>query len=267
MGVYRPPNLSQRCTIGSTNLDTIADILALADQYERELPPIPTPPQLPKGKEIAGFIDHTLLKPEATAEQVKVICQEALQHQFASVCINPAYVPLVAGLLSGSPVATCTTVGFPLGASLPSLKAFETLSCIEHGATEIDMVMNVGALKGQAYGMVLNDVQAVVQVAHNQRHLVKVILETCLLTRKEKIIACLLCQASGADYVKTSTGFNTAGATVEDVNLMYRVVGTTTKVKAAGGIRDLQAALAMIQAGASRIGTSASLAIIKEASG
>jgi deoxyribose-phosphate aldolase len=248
-------------------MDVLAELLDLAEAYERELPAPPAPLRLPVGKEIASWIDHTLLKPEATAAQVKVVCQEALTYGFASVCVNPAFVPLIAGFLSGSKVAVCSVVGFPLGATLPTQKVIETLSCLNSGATEIDMVLNVGALKGQAYGQVLNEIQAVAQVAHNERAIVKVILENALLTRQEKIIACLICQSAGADFVKTSTGFGPGGATVEDVDLMYRIVGRNLKVKAAGGIRDLKAAQAMIGAGASRLGASAGVQIVHEAPG
>jgi deoxyribose-phosphate aldolase len=246
-------------------MDLIPDLLDLAEQYDHDLPALKVPVQPPAGAEIAAWIDHTLLKPEATAEQIKKLCQEAQQNHFASVCVNPAYVPLAHGLLVNSDVPVCTVVGFPLGADLPTLKVVETLTCLEAGAVEIDMVLNIGALKSQAYGLVLNDILAVSQVVHNQSGLLKVILETTLLTRKEKIIACLFCRAAGAEFVKTSTGFSSGGATVEDVDLMYRVVGPEVKVKASGGIRDYKTALAMIQAGASRIGASAGVQIIKEA--
>lgn len=245
-------------------MDTIADLLNQASAYEKELPASPPSLVPPQGIEIAGWIDHTLLKPEATAAQIRTLCDEARQYNFASVCINPAFVPLAAGLLQGSAVMVCTVVGFPLGATLPAQKVFEALSCINNGAVEIDMVLNIGALKGQAYGQVLNEIQSVAQIAHNQRAIVKVILETALLTRQEKIIACLISKAAGADFVKTSTGFGPGGATVEDVDLMRRVVGTELDVKAAGGIRTLADARAMIQAGASRLGASAGVKIIKE---
>jgi deoxyribose-phosphate aldolase len=246
-------------------MEKLAELIDLASEYERQLPVPPLALQMPQGAAIASWIDHTLLKPEATAQQVKVLCQEAKQHHFATVCVNPVFVPLASGLLAGSGVPVCCVVGFPLGASLPTQKALETLSGLEHGAREIDMVLHVGALKGQAYGQVLNEIQAVVQVSHNQGALVKVILETSLLTREEKIIACLISQAAGADFVKTSTGFSSGGATVEDVDLMYRVVGQNVRVKASGGIRSLEAARAMIAAGASRIGTSSGVQIVTEA--
>jgi deoxyribose-phosphate aldolase len=246
-------------------MTTLSDILQLAKNYENTLPPIPELPVAPQGAEISRWIDHTILKPEATAQQVKKICEEALEYNFASVCVNPSFASLAAGLLSGSEVETCTVVGFPLGATLPTVKMAETLTVIAMGATEIDMVINIGALKAQAYGQVLNDIEAVVQAAHNQRAIVKSIIETALLTRQEKIIACLLCKEAQADFVKTSTGFSTAGATVEDVELMRRVVGAKMGVKAAGGIRNLNDAQAMIAAGASRLGASAGVAILEEA--
>lgn len=247
-------------------MDTIAEILELARHYEEEgLPPLPALPALPEGAAIAGWIDHTLLKPEATAEQIRDLCQEARTHGFAAVCINPVYVSLAAGLLHGSPVRVCTVIAFPLGASLPTYKALEALACISAGAHEVDMVMNIGALKGAAYGLVLNDVAAVVQVAHNQKAIVKVILENAFLTRREKIVASLLCKAAGADFIKTSTGFAASGATIEDVELMKRVVGESVQVKAAGGIRDYATARAMIAAGATRLGASAGVRIVQEA--
>jgi deoxyribose-phosphate aldolase len=243
----------------------LSELLSQAQDYEHELPPAPALLGIPQGKEIAGWIDHTLLKPEATAAQIQILCQEAMQHHFASVCINPAFVTLASGLLRNAREVVCTVVGFPLGASLPEYKVFETLACVNAGAAEIDMVLNVGALKGQAYGLVLNEIQAVAQTAHNQGAIVKVILETVLLTTREKIIACLISKAAGADFVKTSTGFGAGGATVEDVELMRRVVGATMGVKAAGGIRTLADALAMIRAGANRLGASAGVKIVQEA--
>lgn len=246
-------------------MQTIGDLLTLAAAYDQELPPAPPALEVPSGAQIAGWFDHTLLKPDATAAQVKTVCQEALEYKFASVCINPAYVPLAAGLLAPARLPVCTVVGFPLGATLPEFKVFETLACINAGASEIDMVINIGALKGAAYGLVLNDVSAVVQTAHNQGALVKVILENGLLTRQEKIIGCLLCKAAGADFVKTATGFGYGGATVEDVALMRRVVGAEMGVKAAGGVRKLAEAQAMILAGANRLGTSAGVTIVQEA--
>ncbi len=240
-------------------------LLSLAQEYEHQLPPALAESTPPVGKEIAGWIDHTLLKPEATAAQIRTLCQEAMQYHFASVCINPVYVPLACGMLRDAKENVCSVVGFPLGATLPEHKVYEALACINYGASEIDMVMNVGALKSEAYGLVFNEVLSVAGVAHNQGAILKVILETVLLTRLEKITACLICQAAGADFVKTSTGFGTGGATVEDVELMRRVVGSEMGVKAAGGIRSYADAVAMIRAGASRLGASAGIKIVQEA--
>ncbi len=248
-------------------MTTIPELLKQAKAYQKESPPAPAPLPPPRGPEIARWIDHTLLKPEATVHQVKQLCQEALEYNFASVCINPSFVPLAAGLLQGSEVETCTVVGFPLGATLPTVKMVETLTVIAMGATEIDMVINIGALKAEAYGQVLNDIEIVVGAAHNQGAIVKVIIETALLTQLEKIMACLLCKEAKADFVKTSTGFSTAGASAPDVELMRCVVGAKMGVKAAGGIRNLADAQAMIAAGASRLGASAGVAILKEAQG
>jgi deoxyribose-phosphate aldolase len=243
----------------------LSQLISLAHDYEQELPPAPVQLNVPVGKEIAGWIDHTLLKAEATAAQIRVLCQEAMEHHFASVCINPVFVPLACGLLRVAKENICTVVGFPLGAVLPEFKVFETLACINAGAVEIDMVINIGALKSEAYGLVLNEIQAVTGTAHNQGALVKVILETALLTRREKIITCLISQAAGADFVKTSTGFGTGGATIEDVALMRRVIGSEMGVKAAGGIRSYFDAVAMIKAGANRLGASAGVKIVQEA--
>jgi deoxyribose-phosphate aldolase len=243
----------------------LAQLISLANEYEHQLPPAPAPLSLPVGKEIAGWIDHTLLKPEATAAQIRTLCQEAMQHHFVTVCINPVYVPLACGMLMDAKENVCTVIGFPLGAVLPEFKVYETLACTNAGASEIDMVINVGALKSEAYGLVMNEVQAVTGTAHNQGALVKVILENSLLTRREKIIACLISQSAGADFVKTSTGFGTGGATVEDVELMRRVIGSDMGVKAAGGVRTYADAMAMIKAGANRLGASAGVKIIQEA--
>jgi deoxyribose-phosphate aldolase len=246
-------------------MQSLNDLLKLSTTYEKEVPPRTDTPVMPRGTEIAAFIDHTLLKPEATAAQIQKLCQEAQEHQFAAVCVNPAYVPLAAGLLARTPVQVCTVVGFPLGASLASYKMIEALACMQAGASEIDMVINIGALKGEAYGMVLNEVEALAQAAHNQGGILKVIIETALLTTREKIIACLIGKEAGADFVKTSTGFAAAGATASDVELMRRVVGADLGVKAAGGVRTLVDALAMIRAGATRIGSSAGVQIMREA--
>ncbi|WP_018131857.1 deoxyribose-phosphate aldolase [Effusibacillus pohliae] len=218
---------------------------------------VPLPPE-----KLASAIDHTLLKPDATPDQVKQLCREAKQFQFASVCVNPVYVPLAADELTGSGVKVCTVIGFPLGATGSPVKAFETENAIANGATEVDMVIPVGLLKAGDYRAVLEDIRAVVRAANGQA-LVKVIIETSLLTEKEKIAACLLAKQAGADYVKTSTGFSSGGATKEDIALMRAAVGPRMGVKASGGIRTREAALAMLAAGATRIGASASVAIVQ----
>ena len=245
----------------SANLDKI---LSLADEYLRELPPVLVPLTAPSGAALAGWIDHTILKPDARSEQVRKLCEEARQYQFATVCVNPAYVSLCAELLAGSGVDVCSVVGFPLGATFPEMKAAETRMAIAAGATEIDTVINIGALKSADYSLVLRDVQAVVHAAAGKAH-VKVILEMCYLDLREKIIGCLVCKEAGADFVKTSTGFGPSGATVEDVILMRRLVGAEMGVKAAGGIRTLDDAVRMIAAGANRLGASAGISILKEA--
>ncbi len=210
---------------------------------------------------IASCIDHTLLKPEATKAQVEQLCAEAKEYQFASVCINPYHVELAYSLLKDTPVLVCTVVGFPLGATTSEQKAAETAQAVRQGAAEIDMVINIGALKAGDTDVVENDIRAVVQAAEGK--LVKVIIETCLLTEEEKVLACELSMKAGAHYVKTSTGFSTGGATAEDIALMRKVVGDKLGVKASGGVRDLEAAKKMIAAGASRIGSSNSVAIAK----
>lgn len=240
-------------------------ILSLTDEYEHTLPPAPPPFPLPTGAGLAAWIDQTLLKPEATSAEICQLCIEARQLQFASVCVNPSYVPLAAGLLAGSATKVCTVIAFPFGANLPEIKAQETHSLIEKGATEIDMVINLGALKDQDPALALEDVQAVVHAAMGKAK-VKVIIETALLTRREKIMACLISKTAGADFVKTSTGFGPGGATVEDVALMRRVVGEQMGVKASGGIRTLKTAQALISAGANRVGASAGVSILQEAS-
>lgn len=212
-------------------------------------------------KELARFIDHTLLKPEATPSQIKKLCEEAKKYSFASVCVNPTNVALAAKLLDGSVVKVCTVIGFPLGANTSFVKAAETRDAVANGATEIDMVINVGALKAKNYDQVESDIRAVVEAAGG--NLVKVIIETCLLTDDEKVKACELSKKAGADFVKTSTGFNKSGATPEDIALMRKTVGAKMGVKASGGVRDTEAALAMIKNGATRIGASASIAILE----
>ncbi len=212
---------------------------------------------------LAAMIDHTLLKPDATAEQVKKVCREALKYKFASVCVNSSYIPLVAEALRGSGVKACSVIGFPLGAAATKAKVSEAEEAIENGAAEIDMVINVGALKSGDPDAVKNDIEAVVAAA-KERAVVKVIIETCLLTEEQKVTACMLAKAAGADFVKTSTGFSAGGATVEDIQLMRRTVGPEMGVKASGGIRDYETAMKMIEAGASRVGASASVEIVKK---
>jgi deoxyribose-phosphate aldolase len=216
---------------------------------------------------LAATIDHTLLKPTATEEQIRVLCTEALEYRFASVCVHPCWVELCAKLLENSPVKVCTVLGFPLGATLPEVKAFEAQRCIALGATELDMVMNLGALKSRQLDLVKDDIAAVVNVAHPLGALVKVIIETGYLTEEEKVTACQLARAAGADYVKTSTGFGPGGATVEDVALMRRVVGPEMGVKASGGVKTASEARAVIAAGATRIGSSSGIRIVSEEEG
>jgi len=208
------------------------------------------------------YIDHTLLKPEATEADIKKLCSEAREYHFYSVCVNSSYVELASMELSGSQTKVCAVVGFPLGAMELNSKAFEADQACLHGATEIDMVIHVGALKEGRYDYVANDIAAVVSVAADYDAKVKVILETCLLTKEEIVKACELAVQAGADFVKTSTGFSTGGATVEDVALMRTTVGDRAQVKASGGIRDIEKAKEMIAAGADRLGTSASIAIV-----
>ena len=214
---------------------------------------------------IARLIDHTLLKPEATREDIRKLCREARQYGFASVCLNPCWVRLAAAELAGSSVKVCTVAGFPLGASLGRIKAAEAQAAVEEGAREIDMVVNVGELRSGDHEAVKADIQAVVEASHRGGALVKVILETALLDDHQKAIACTLARLAGADFVKTSTGFGPAGATVHDVTLMRMVVGPEMGVKAAGGIRSLEDLEKMVQAGATRIGASASVKIVEAA--
>lgn len=219
----------------------------------------------PARASLAGMIDHTLLKPDATPDQIAQLCYEARKYGFATVCINPTHVPLAAQLLRGSAVGVCTVVGFPLGATPPEVKAYEAQVALDQGATEIDMVINIGALKARDYEMVARDIRAVVRVCHARTPpaLVKVIIEAVLLTDQEKIAGCLLSKESSADYVKTSTGFAAGGATVADVELMRRTVGPRMGVKAAGGVRTRDEAEAMVAAGATRIGASAGVKIVQ----
>ena len=214
-------------------------------------------------KTIAAMIDHTLLKPEATPAQIEKLCAEAAEYHFASVCVNPVYIPLAARLLKGTGVKVCCVVGFPLGAIAPEQKAAEAASCAAMGAEELDMVIHVGAAKAGDWALVQRDIEGVVKAAAG--HTVKVIIETCLLTDEEKVKACEAAKAAGAHFVKTSTGFSTGGATTHDIALMRKTVGPEMGVKASGGIRDDETAMAMIEAGANRIGASAGIAIVAAA--
>jgi deoxyribose-phosphate aldolase len=211
---------------------------------------------------IASLIDHTLLKQNATQDQIEKLCEEAKNYTFASVCVNPTWVKLSAQLLKDSPVKVCTVIGFPLGASTSEVKAFETKNAIENGADEIDMVLNVGALKDSDYNFVQKDIEAVVEAAKGKA-IVKVILETCLLTNEEIKKASELSKVAGADFVKTSTGFSTSGATVEAVKIMRETVGADLGVKASGGVRNLEDLQSMVDAGASRIGASSGVEIMQ----
>ncbi|WP_404403967.1 deoxyribose-phosphate aldolase [Jeotgalibacillus malaysiensis] len=212
--------------------------------------------------QIAKMIDHTLLKPEATKEQITKLCEEAAEHGFMSVCVNPYWVKLSAELLHSTDVKVCTVIGFPLGASATETKAFETKQAIEDGATEVDMVINIGALKSGDFDTVKQDIQAVTAAAKGKA-LSKVIIETSLLTEEEKVKACKLAVEAGTDYVKTSTGFSGGGATPEDIALMRKTVGPDLGVKASGGVRSAEDAQAMIDAGATRLGASAGIKIVQ----
>jgi deoxyribose-phosphate aldolase len=213
--------------------------------------------------ELARYIDHTILKPDAKEGDIIKLCREALEYKFASVCVNASNVKLADSFLRGTEVKVCTVVGFPLGATTKETKAFEAAQAIESGASEVDMVINIGALKSGKLEIVEEDIKAVAD-ACKDKSLLKVIIETCLLTDEEKVTACELSKRAGANYVKTSTGFSTKGATVEDITLMRRIVGPDMGVKAAGGIRNLETVLKMIEAGATRIGASASISILNE---
>lgn len=217
-------------------------------------------------KNIANMIDHTLLKADATKEQLEILCQEAKTHGFFSVCVNPTWIEKAVELLKGSDVKVCTVIGFPLGASTSETKSFETKDAIQKGAREVDMVINIGKLKDGDDAAVEQDIRRVVEAAEGKA-LVKVIIETSLLTKEEKIRACQLAVKAGADYVKTSTGFSTGGATVEDIKLMRETVGPEIGVKASGGVRNREGVEAMVEAGATRIGASSSVAIVQGETG
>jgi deoxyribose-phosphate aldolase len=217
--------------------------------------------------EVARLIDHTLLQPESTEAQIQQLCREAKQYRFYSVCVNPTWVSLARNLLVDSPVKVSTVVGFPFGSTLPEVKAFETERAIQSGAHEIDMVINVGRLKSGNHQTVFQDVTSVVAVAKRSGALVKAIIETALLTEEEKVAACVLAQAGGADFIKTSTGFSTSGANVADVTLIRRVVGPTMGIKASGGVRSIQLLQELVAAGATRIGARYSLKLMEELAG
>lgn len=246
------------------------DLQRIADRVRQLIPagqpaaPAAPPPVSPD--QLAQMIDHTLLKPEATAADIETLCDEAKRHQFYSVCVNPTYVRQCRTLLRGSPVKLCCVVGFPLGAQAPEIKAMEARKAIREGANEIDMVINIGALKSKDEALVLRDIRAVVEACRDGRALSKVIFETALLSDEEKVRACELSMKAGADYVKTSTGFSSGGATAEDIALMAKTVAPRKLgVKASGGIRTYDDAVTMILAGATRIGASASVKIVGEA--
>ncbi len=241
------------------------------ERVTRELAAAPSDSEAPEADltpaEIARLIDHTLLKPEAVESQIHTVCQEALTYGFASVCVNPTWIPLCVELLAGSDVNPCATIGFPLGAMTTASKAFEAADAIGLGATEVDMVINIGRLRDGAWEAVFQDIATVAEVAHGGGARLKVILETCLLTDEEKIAGSLLTKLAGADFVKTSTGFNKAGATLPDVRLMRATVGPDLGVKAAGGIHTAADVRRMVAAGATRIGASAGVQIMQSLAG
>lgn len=215
----------------------------------------------------ASLIDHTLLKPEASDEDIKHLCEEAARYRFASVCVNPAWVKVAACSLRGTHIPVCTVIGFPLGATLPDVKAYEARRTIFDGASEVDMVINIGALKSRDDCLVEHDIHSVVEVAHENNAICKVIIETALLTDEEKVRACVAAKKAGADFVKTSTGFSKGGATVADIALMRRTVGSELGVKASGGVKGLDDARKLVEAGATRIGASVGVKIAQEAAG
>lgn len=243
--------------------ETAAPFDAALRRLEADAPPAPAP-AIESAEALAGFIDHTHLKPEATPDQIRALCEEAEQYGFAAVCVNPCYVPLAARQLEGAAPRVCTVIGFPLGASQSRVKAFEAEQAVESGAHEVDMVLPIGLLRAGCYAEVEADIRAVVEAAQAQA-LVKVILENALLTDAQKALGCVLAQHAGADFVKTSTGFSTGGATAADVALMRRVVGAKMGVKAAGGVRSFEEARRIMACGATRIGASGSVAIMEGA--
>lgn len=241
-----------------------ARIQAALDRMRPEAPLAEIAPAALTPAALAAMIDHTLLKPEAGEEQVRAHIAEAVEFGFAAVCINPIWTPLCADLLAGTSVKTCTVIGFPLGATLPAIKVFEVETAASLGADEVDMVLAVGQLRDGDYHLVYRDIAEVADAAHQHDLILKVILETGLLTDEQKIVACVIAQEAGADFVKTATGFSGGGATVPDVALMRRVVGPKMGVKAAGGVRTAADALRMVAAGANRIGTSGGVRIMQD---
>lgn len=214
--------------------------------------------------ELNKYIDHTLLRADASKQEIEKLCVEAKQYHFASVCINPYYVPLCAKLLNGSDVKVCTVIGFPLGQMTTKAKCDETLDVINKGATEVDMVLNIAALKAKDLSYVTDEIKQIKNICHKHNVILKVIIETCLLSEQNKIDACKCVSDAQADFIKTSTGFSTSGATVQDVALMKKYVNSNVKIKAAGGIRSKADALAMIEAGASRLGTSKGIMLVSD---
>jgi deoxyribose-phosphate aldolase len=253
------PACTDCCTTGCIHRMQVA---VAAGASRLGLPPIDSL----SARDMAQYIDHTLLKPETTRSEIRKLCAEAGQYRFASVCVNPVWVKESVKYLCGTGVEVCTVVGFPLGASASDVKVYEARRAIFDGAREIDMVMQIGALKSEDYNLVEDDIAKLAEVVHQEDVLLKVIIETALLTDEEKVKACLLCKSAGADYVKTSTGFSKAGATVRDVSLMRRVVGPDMGVKAAGGVRDFVGAQEMLAAGATRIGASVGVKIVQNMS-
>lgn len=264
MPISAPPNSASLTPMQSQIQAVAADVLPAIGQADLVWQPTPTPHVRPACSTLAGIIDHTLLKPDATPDQISQLCAEAVTHGFASVCVNPLFVAQAAQAVPGSAVRVCTVVGFPLGATPTAVKQFEAEQALAAGATELDMVIPLGLLKAGDYAAVWADIAAITALCARHAALSKVIIETALLDDTEKIAACLIAARAGATFVKTSTGFAGAGATPADVSLMRCVVGATVGVKASGGIRTYTAACAMVAAGATRIGASASVAIVHE---
>lgn len=240
----------------------LSELLEITEKYLSDLPQLLIPYDVPVKTGVARLIDHTILKADATESQIRKLCDEAIVNQFAAVCLNPAFVPLASLLLMGSTVKVCTVIGFPLGANSTYSKVAESLDAIDQGAEEIDMVINIGAMRSGNYQLVYDEIVQIKETAGTT--LVKIIFENCYLDRKEKILCCLMCKEAGVDFVKTSTGFGPSGATIEDVDLMRRVVGPSLGVKAAGGIRSYADTIKMINAGANRIGSSSGVSILAE---